>query len=100
MDVFIINNNNISCLVNLPEVVDSSNAIISNNPLTCVPNQTYYSLGLPLCIENDLVNNPNNCISEVNIDGRVYNDSNGNCALDSIDLYLSKYSCKIIRHSK
>ena len=75
--------------------MDSSNAIISNNPLTCVPNQTYYSLGLPLCIENDLVNNPNNCISEVNIDGRVYNDSNGNCALDSIDLYAQNIPVKL-----
>lgn len=51
MERFEINNNNIVCLANLPLVYFSSWANLSN-PLTCVPNQTNYSLGLPLCMDN------------------------------------------------
>jgi uncharacterized repeat protein (TIGR01451 family) len=83
MNTFYINYNNISCISNLPQ---SSNANISGNLLTCVPNQTSYSLGLPLCIDSDSVNNPNNCISNVNISGYVFSDQNNDCSYNIGDL--------------
>ncbi|MFZ4612815.1 MAG: hypothetical protein ACOYNH_03950, partial [Bacteroidia bacterium] len=92
MEEFTIHNNNISCLGDLPYV--SFYADISNNPLTCVPNQTNYSLGLPLCMENDPVNNPNNCPG-VNITGYVYADLNGNCYYNSIDLNSQNIPVKL-----
>jgi len=91
MFYFQINNNNISCLVNLP---NSSNASISNNSLTCVPNQTSYSLGLPLCLELDTINNPNNCPG-VNISGIVYSDLDNNCSFYTNDLRSQNIPIKI-----
>ena len=91
---FLINNNNISCLVNLPIVADSINRNIANNPLTCVPNQTNYSLGLPFCVENDLFNNPNNC-ANVGITGYVYTDQNNNCMHQSSDLPTENIPVKL-----
>jgi uncharacterized repeat protein (TIGR01451 family) len=85
MNLFSIANNNISCLVNLPYVSNPANGSIANNPLTCVPNQTNYSLGLPLCLDNDPLNNPNNCAG-VNITGNVYTDMNGDCNANISDL--------------
>ncbi|MFN5793908.1 MAG: hypothetical protein ACK455_03850, partial [Bacteroidota bacterium] len=91
LQTFRINNNNISCLVNLP---NSSNGNISNNPLFCVPNQTNYSLGLPLCTDSDPVSNPNNCPG-VNITGTVYKDLNNNCALNTTDLRSQNIPIKL-----
>jgi hypothetical protein len=60
---FDVSNNNINCFnFYLPTISFAPNGNISNNPITCVPNQTNYSLGLPLCLNNDTVNNPNNCM--------------------------------------
>jgi uncharacterized repeat protein (TIGR01451 family) len=89
---FNIANNNIACLFNLPQVTSSGN--ISNNPLTCVPNQTNYSLGLPFCLENDTVNNPNNCPS-ANITGYVYTDLNNNCNYNNTDLHTENVPVKL-----
>jgi uncharacterized repeat protein (TIGR01451 family) len=97
MELFRIDNNNISCLVNLPQVTngpDTAYASITGNPLSCVPNQTYYSLGLPLCIEGDQINNPNNCPG-VNISGSVYRDLNGNCTYNSTDLLPQNIPVKL-----
>jgi uncharacterized repeat protein (TIGR01451 family) len=91
MSQFKIHNNNISCVVNLP---DSYSSNITNNPLTCVPNQTNYSLGLPLCLDSDPINNPNNCPS-VNITGSVYKDLNGNCTLNTTDLRSQNIPIKL-----
>jgi uncharacterized repeat protein (TIGR01451 family) len=77
-----ISNNNIYCLDNLPVWPSSGGAgtfDISNNPLTCVPNQTNYSLGLPLCMDNDPINNPNYCTGVANITGYIYKDLDTNC---------------------
>lgn len=79
-----VHSNNISCVYNLPQNMGLGD--IQLNPLTCVPNQTDYSLGLPLCIDNDPINNPNNCNSIVNISGHVFSDENGNCIFDSLDV--------------
>jgi uncharacterized repeat protein (TIGR01451 family) len=91
---FLINNNNISCLVNLPIVADSINGNIANNPLTCVPNQTNYSLGLPFCVDNDILNNPNNC-TNVCITGYVYTDQNNNCIHQNNDLPTENIPVKL-----
>ena len=95
MSRFYIQNNNISCLVNLPAVPLSDYASISNNPLTCVPNQTDYSLGLPLCINNDPVNNPNQCQSVANVSGTVYSNLDANCALNASDARTENIPVKL-----
>jgi uncharacterized repeat protein (TIGR01451 family) len=97
---FNINNNNISCLVNLP--VDSLGFIfgdISNNPLTCVPNQTSYSLSLPLCVDNDPINNPNNCFSTSTISGKIFSDVNSDCVFNSNDIGSSFIPMQLINSS-
>jgi len=85
MWTLMVYSNNISCVYNLPQNPGILGQIQAN-PLTCVPNQTDYSLGLPLCIDNDPINNPNNCNSIVNISGHVFSDENGNCIFDSLDV--------------
>ena len=80
-----ISGNYITCLSNLPQVNSAIYGNISNNPLTCVPNQTNYSLGLPLCMDNDPVNNPNYCAGVANITGYVYKDLDTNCNYNNID---------------
>jgi uncharacterized repeat protein (TIGR01451 family) len=99
MQRFLIHNNNIPCLINLPEITNGNGsnpqfANIANNLLTCVPNQTVYSGNLPLCLNEDTVNNPNNCPG-VNITGRVYRDMNGNCAYNPNDLHSSNIPVKL-----
>jgi uncharacterized repeat protein (TIGR01451 family) len=95
MSSFQASNNNITCFVNLPYVGSSTNGGIANNPLTCVPNQTNYSLGLPLCMDNDPINNPNNCPG-VNITGFVYTDQNNNCNFNINDLLTENIPVKLL----
>jgi uncharacterized repeat protein (TIGR01451 family) len=80
-----VNNNNINCFESLPQIPPNGQASILNNPVTCVPNQTNYSLNLPLCLENDSINNPNNCSSIANIIGNVFNDLNSDCNYNLTD---------------
>jgi hypothetical protein len=82
MNQFKIDNNNISCLSNLPQTFWTPSSI-ANNPLNCVPNQTNYSLGLPLCIDNDSINNPNNCPAVGLISGFIYSDLDNNCVYNN-----------------
>jgi uncharacterized repeat protein (TIGR01451 family) len=95
MNTFKINNNNIFCLINLPQITVASNGNISNNPLTCVPNQTNYSLGLPLCMDNDPVNNPNYCIGVANITGYIYKDLDTNCSYANNDWNTQNIPVKV-----
>jgi uncharacterized repeat protein (TIGR01451 family) len=88
---FFINNNNISCLSQLPQAFAGN---ISNNPLTCVPNQTNYSTGYPLCLNNDPIANPFSC-NNVSITGYVYSDLNGNCSYDTTDLHTINIPVKL-----
>jgi len=92
---FMAYDNNITCLVNLPMVTGNNQPSISNNPLTCVPNQTTYSLGLPLCIENDTINNPNNC-SGVNIAGYVFTNLDTNCIYNNTDLQTQNIPVQLL----
>jgi uncharacterized repeat protein (TIGR01451 family) len=94
MQRFQIEFNNISCLSYLPQVTIAY-ANITYNPLTCVPNQTWYSLGLPLCIDNDPINNPNSCVG-VNITGNIYTDLNNNCSYENTDLGANNIPVKLL----
>lgn len=95
MTQFVINDNNILCLANLPNVPNNfPYGNISNNPLTCVPNQTTYSFGLPLCLDNDTLNNSNNC-QGANITGFVYTDIYGICNYDGSDLNSENIPVKL-----
>ena len=94
MAEFYIQHNNISCFVNLPFVYDTSYVDISDNDFVCVPNQTNYSLGLPLCIANDPSNNPYNCQTP-NITGYVYTDQNGDCIYNGNDLPTENIPIKL-----
>ena len=94
MGAFQIGNNNISCVFNLPQSCYGY-ASINNTLLTCVPNQTCYSLGLPLCTDNDPIINPNNCQSVVNITGNVYTDMNNNCVYNTNDLNTQNIPVKL-----
>jgi uncharacterized repeat protein (TIGR01451 family) len=92
MTEFVIRNNNITCLTNLPP---STNSQIQNNLFTCVPNQTGYSSAWPLCLDNDTINNLNNCGSSVNISGYVFIDQNNNCAYNANDLISANIPVKL-----
>jgi uncharacterized repeat protein (TIGR01451 family) len=94
---FLINDNNVYCVNNLPQpnIYYSSSFNISNNPLSCVPNTTVYSLGLPLCMDNDPINNPNSCQAVTNITGIVYKDLNNNCTYNNTDLHSQYIPVKL-----
>jgi hypothetical protein len=99
MGHYYIQNNNISCVANLPQL-GSWNGSIANNPLSCVPNQSNYNLNsggnpLPLCIEGDTVNNPNNCQSAAQILGFVFTDLNSNCYYENTDINLNNIPVKL-----
>ena len=94
MNYFYVENNNISCLANLPYVNDITDGSILANPLSCVPNQTNYSLGLPLCLYNDPISNPNNCPSS-NLTGNVFTDLNNNCIYETTDLNTDNLSVQL-----
>lgn len=94
MSQFFIDNNDIVCVTNLPIVLDSIYADMANNPIVCVPNQTNYSLGLPLCLFGDIINNPNNCI-EANLAGHVFTDQNNNCNYENFDLPTNNIPVKL-----
>jgi Leucine-rich repeat (LRR) protein len=97
MTNLLIDSNNITCLYNLPQIPNGYLpwiANISGNLLTCVPNQTNYIGGLPLCFDNDAINNPNSCLG-VNITGRVFKDMNSNCTYNNIDINTQNVAVKL-----
>ena len=94
MNYFHVENNNISCFANLPNVNDITDGNILANPLSCVPNQTNYSLGLPLCLYNDPISNPNNCPSS-NLTGNIFTDLNNNCIYETTDLNTDNLSVQL-----
>jgi len=95
--------NNIACLINLPTYLPVSSLNINGNLVTCLPNSTNYPVfnssvlileALPVCIENHS-NNPNNCSGNVNVNGTIYSDINGNCSFDETDLRASNLEVKL-----
>ena len=95
MSTFYIQNNQIYCLENLPQLSNIAFGNITNNNLTCVPNQTNYSLGLPVCMHNDPINNPNYCSGVANMVGNIYTDLNTNCNYDTSDLHTENIPVKL-----
>jgi uncharacterized repeat protein (TIGR01451 family) len=85
--------NQIVCLTNLPYVQWFSD--ISFNQFSCVPNQTSYSLGFPLCFDNDILNNPNNCQAN-QITGHVFQDQNLNCQYENADYKTEHVAVKLL----
>ncbi len=80
--------NNITCFGEFPSsLLNPSNFNISNNPFYCLPNyvsaMNAATLAYPLCIANNVSNNPNNCPDARGIIGTVYEESNNNCTIDS-----------------
>ena len=93
MFMFFVHNNNITCFNNLP-VTPIMEYGIYNNPFTCVPNHTFYSISYPLCYVGDSINNPNNCLG-VNISGRIFQDNNNDCLLNDFDLLSQNIPVKL-----
>ncbi len=96
--VLSISDNNISCLQNLPEVLFLF--YFEDNPLTCFPSLPNVSVSssdgfedMPLCIEGDLVNNPNSCTTAFGVEGFVQLDLNDDCL--SNDDGLSNFQVNI-----
>ena len=93
-------NNNIHCLPILPKTLTDSALFygfyielgdrglsLSNNPFKCLPNYVSVmdsaTLAMPLCSENDTINNPFNCSnSKFGILGTANLDVNKNCQKD------------------
>jgi uncharacterized repeat protein (TIGR01451 family) len=74
----LMDNNQIACIPNIPWILFNFSYV--NNPITCFPSTINTLIPpLPLCLDNDPVNNPNECPSDANISGRVYKDLNQNC---------------------
>ena len=73
--------NQISCLPIFP--FSLQNVSLENTLITCIPNETQtvnqLSTGLPICLLNDPVSNPNNCVSFASIYGVTYEDINSDC---------------------
>jgi uncharacterized repeat protein (TIGR01451 family) len=95
-------NNNISCFPVFPAtLVDHFD--ISNNPFTCLPNyidvMSDSLLNLPLCVENDFVNNPSGCNPAKGILGTVFSDNNSNCTFENMDNSLNNFSLKLYNES-
>lgn len=97
LDQFICSFNQISCLPYLPSSLNYlSSWEISSNPITCLPN--YISgmdstiAAMPLCADNDWVNNPNGCAGFKGAYGYCYNDANSNCINDGGDVMTKNIS--------
>ncbi len=99
MEVFRIEYNHITCLVNLPETpIDTFGLGVSleYNPLSCIPNQTWYTPfnNLPLCSGLYPNYNPNNCPG-AGITGSIYSDINNNCSYNLSDGIIENIPVKL-----
>ncbi len=72
--------NQITCFPPFPQ--SCTTIKISGNLNTCIPNSSIYldptSALLPICVDNDNLNNPNNCIG-ASLYGTVFNDFTNDC---------------------
>ena len=96
--------NNILCFPVLPNsLVFPPYFNVSNNPFTCLPNYVpamdAATLAVPLCQNNDTINNPNNCIAAKGIVGNTYFDTNANCVKDAADTAVKYISLKLYDNS-
>jgi hypothetical protein len=65
--------NNITCFPFFPNsLIEPASVLIAGNPHTCLPNYVpgmlFQDFNYPLCVENDLENNPFGCASTVSIE--------------------------------
>ena len=84
LSILLADSNQITCFPPFPE--SCSNIQISGNLNTCIPSSSIYmdpiSVLLPICVNNDNLNNPNNCTGSSLI-GTVFNDLNNDCILQN-----------------
>ncbi|MCW3103008.1 MAG: hypothetical protein JWO09_1448 [Bacteroidetes bacterium] len=90
-------NNNISCFPVLP--LYSLSCFISGNPFSCLPNYVSgmdsATLAYPLCVDGDLVNNPNGCGGAQGIMGHTYADIDSTCVMSSPDYGVTNIPLKL-----
>lgn len=83
----VVDSNQLACLPLLPDSLLFLN--LEANPFTCLPNYVVAMsqdlLNMPLCINNDPVNNPSGCAPAQGITGAVYQDLNADCSPNSPD---------------
>jgi Leucine-rich repeat (LRR) protein len=95
---FYVDSNNISCLPVLPNLIYPTYFKIAGNPITCVPNyvpaMNAATLALPLCQDNDLINNPAGCDQSKGIIGIVYKDTYNYCVIDNNEAKLKNIKVK------
>ncbi len=98
---FSCNNNNISCFQTFPSSLYG--ITVTGNPVNCLPNylpgMDSATLAYPLCVANDLINNPNGCSGAVGIVGTTYKDNNSNCTIGAMDLGLQNIPVKLYDNS-
>lgn len=95
----ICNNNQLTCIPPLPNTIGSNYFSISNNPFTCLPNYIAAMdstlLAIPLCVDNDLINNPNLCTGFKGVYGYTYRDASSDCSFDWADDFLENIPVKL-----
>lgn len=92
-------NNLIGCFPVFPVTMSSPN--ILNNPFTCLPNYipsmgVFGLLDYPLCLDDDLVDNPLGCTSATGVTGFVFNDSNTDCEMNNDEIGMKNVSIKLL----
>lgn len=90
LSMLLCENNQISCFPIFPNSLGYPLSFdIVPNPFSCLPNYTPQMdsamLAIPLCQDNDVINNPNACPAIKGIIGYTYQDLNSNCAMGSAD---------------
>jgi uncharacterized repeat protein (TIGR01451 family) len=101
LDYLFCQNNQISCFPVLSQnFINGLLSInITGNLNTCLPNYIpgldEASLSLPLCVDGDLVNNPNNCPTLSGVFGKVYFDYYTDCQHTTLESKISNIPIKV-----
>ena len=82
--------NQISCFPSFPNtLISKAGFSISGNPAICLPNyvaaMNAVALAMPLCVDNDPVNNPFGCMGSSGIMGYTYIDNNADCLFNGVE---------------
>ena len=91
-----LENNNLSCLPELPSTIQSLN--LDNNPINCLPNYINvmnndpWLSTLPLCEYGDITNNPSGCATVQGIEGYINYDETSDCILSTTDYGVKNIS--------
>lgn len=91
-----LDSNNIACFPPFP--ANLWGIALEGNPFTCLPNyvgaMSQDLLNVPLCANNDPVNNPSGCLGTAGIYGQLFQDVDQNCLLSSGDQMLANIPVK------